>query len=77
MTLKEAKKVFIIGDKIKCRLPFFDGGIGLVHIVAIIPSKCYHNKTFIHYKVYGKHRQWWHEFFEVAEDLQSKIDRKI
>lgn|GEM_PF-7133970 len=56
-----------------------------IHICHVLPSH-YTDVTLIIYKVYGKHKQWWHEFMctendmdwyiELGEIMKSKIPKK-
>lgn len=44
-----------------------------VHIEHVIPS--YYARWNIIYRVYGKHKQWWHEFMCSDEDMDWYIER--
>lgn len=69
LTEKQTRELFKVGDKFYAFIPFADVDPMLIHVINIIPSACYRDRTFIHYKVFGKHKQWWHEFFENSNSL--------
>ena len=60
------------GDKFKAKIPFSDKPIK-VHICYVLPSKSYCDRTLIVYKVYGKHKQWWHELMCTEKDMEHYI----
>lgn len=62
------------GQKFKAIVPFGAPKSFKVHIDHVIPSY-YSDVTLIIYRVYGKHKQWWHEFMCTAEDMQYYIDK--
>ena len=63
---------FKVGDKFKAKVPFSNKPMK-VHICYILPSTVYSDKTLIIYKVYGKHKQWWHELMCTKEDMEHYI----
>ncbi|RLI38911.1 hypothetical protein DRO66_00375 [Candidatus Bathyarchaeota archaeon] len=48
------------GESFRAIVPFGRESMK-VHICYVLPSKCYSDDTLLIYKVYGKHKQWWHE----------------
>lgn len=58
------------GDTIHAYEPFL-GTIGKLHIMYVLDSY-YSDRKLIVYRVFGKHKQWWHEF--MCDDLQLKIN---
>lgn len=61
------------GDTIYAYCDFL-GAIGKLHIMYILDSY-YLDKKLIVYRVYGKHKQWWHEFMCDDLDLKINIDK--
>jgi hypothetical protein len=62
-----------VGDTFKAKIPF--GGEPMkIHICYVLPSAVYRDRTLIVYKVYGKHRQWWHEFMCTEGMMEHYID---
>ena len=61
------------GNSFRARVPFGIDPIK-VHITHVIPSTCYRDRTLIIYKLYGKHKQWWHEFLCTEKDMKHYID---
>lgn len=49
------------GMKFRAKVPFSQPGTALVHVDHVLPSY-YEGRKLIIYRVYGKHKQWWHEF---------------
>lgn len=64
---------FKAGQKYKAKIPF---GIKpmKIHICYVLPSKVYKDETLIIYKVYGKHKQYWHEFMCTKDKMEHYID---
>ncbi len=69
------------GQTFKLKIPFGEKPMK-VHICYILPSKCYSDRTLIIYRVYGKHKQWWHEFmctlrdFEFYQEMTKKYNER-
>ena len=61
------------GQSFKAKVPFGREPMK-IHIVYVLPSKCYSNKTLVIYKVYGKHKQWWHEIMCTELDMDHYVD---
>lgn len=68
---------FTVGKKYIAAIPFWgyerkNGiyGCGPIRIVTIIQDGSY---RMIVYKVYGKHKQWWHYFIESHETLSFNV----
>lgn len=66
-------EAFREGDAFSALIPFSGGGPVApkpmkVHILQIIPSRTYKDHRHIMYKVFGKHKQYWHEF--ICEEMQ-------
>lgn len=61
------------GQKIKAKIPFGSNPMK-VHICYVLPSTAYRDITLIIYKVYGKHKQWWHEFMCTAQDMKHYVE---
>ena len=64
---------FEAGQKFKAKIPFGDEPMK-VHICYVLQSKAYRSRILIVYKVYGKHRQWWHELMCTAADMEYYIE---
>lgn len=45
-----------------------------VHIDYVLPSKCYSDVTLVVYRVFGKHKQWWHQFMCTMEEMEYYIE---
>jgi hypothetical protein len=72
---EEWKKTrFEAGQKFRANIPF--GEDYLVHINHVLPS-LYENRQLIIYSVYGRHKQWWHEFMCTNVDMCSYIYQTI
>lgn len=63
---------FKVGDKFKAKVPLGYKPMK-VHICHVLPSTAYSDRTLIVYKVYGKHKQWWHEFTCTETDMKHYI----
>jgi hypothetical protein len=63
---------FKVGDKFKAKVPFGDKPMK-VHICYVLPSTAYNDRTLIVYKVYGKHKQWWHELMCTETDMEHYV----
>ena len=61
------------GDSFKAMIPFGAPKPYKVHIDHILPS-VYDNRKLIIYRVYGKHKQWWHEFMCTEDDMNHYIN---
>jgi len=64
---------FKAGQKFKAQIPFGAKPMK-IHICYVLPSKAYKDETLIIYKVYGKHKQYWHEFMCTKELMKTYID---
>ena len=67
------KSVFKPGQSFRAKIPFGFQPMK-IHICYVLPSKAYSNRTLIVYKVYGKHRQWWHELICTETDMKHYIE---
>jgi hypothetical protein len=45
-----------------------------VHIDHVLPS-IYEDRQLIVYRVYGKHKQYWHEFMCTDQDMNYYIEK--
>lgn len=63
---------FKVGEKFRAKVPFGDKPIK-VHICYVLPSTAYRDRTLIVYKVYGKHKQWWHELMCTEKDMEHYV----
>lgn len=61
------------GDQFKALVPFSRKPIN-VHIVHMFPS--IYDDWLIVYKVFGKHKRWWHEFMCRQSDMEHFIKMK-
>ena len=62
------------GNSFRARVPFGGRESMKVHICYVLPSKAYSDETLVIYKVYGKHKQWWHEFMCDKEQMEFYIE---
>ena len=61
------------GQSFKVKIPFGREPMK-IHITYVLPSKCYRDRTLIIYKVYGKHRRYWHEFMCDIDDMNHYVE---
>lgn len=61
------------GNTFSACIPFSGYLPAKVHICYVLPSKAYSDVTLVIYKVYGKHKQWWHEFMCTQNQMESFI----
>lgn len=61
------------GNSFRACVPFASPSAYKVHICYVLPSKAYSDVTLVIYKVYGKHKQWWHEFMCTKKDMEFYI----
>lgn len=66
------KTYFEAGTSFKAIVPFSLDPMK-VHIDHVFPS-VYEGRQLIVYRVYGKHKQWWHEFMCTNVDMCYYID---
>ena len=52
---------FKAGQSFRAYIPFSAPNTSKVYIDHVLPS-IHKGKCLIVYRVYGKHKQWWHEF---------------
>jgi hypothetical protein len=45
----------------------------MTHIDYVLPSKVYADEVLIVYRVFGKHRQWWHHAMCSIEEMRFYI----
>ncbi len=62
------------GMSFRAVVPFSQPNTIKVHIDHILPS-IYEGRKLIVYRVFGKHKQWWHEFMCTNEDMQWYKER--
>lgn len=62
-----------VGDKVRAAIPFGREPM-LCHITYILPSPVYSDVTLIIYKVFGKHKRWWHEFMCTEEQMLFNME---
>jgi hypothetical protein len=55
-------------------VPFSQPNSIKVHIDYVLPSKVYSDEIFIVYRVFGKHKRWWHTFLYTTEDMKHYIE---
>lgn len=61
------------GQSFRAKIPF--GILPMkIHICYVLPSKTYRDRVLIIYKVYGKHRQGWHEIMCTETDMDYYIE---
>lgn len=60
------------GQIVHATVPFMEES-AKIHIVHILPSVYAH--WLIIYKVYGQHKQWWHEFMCSDNDMDWYIKK--
>ena len=58
-----------VGMSFRAVIPFSQPNTIKVHIDHILPS-IYEGRKLIVYRVFGKHKQWWHEFMCTHEDMK-------
>lgn len=69
---KEQNAMFKVGGTHHIRIPSLKGlELYKIHILAIV------DESYVVYKWYGRHKQWWHYQVEHQEWLQAKIDRAL
>lgn len=61
-----------VGDRFHASIPFASNEPMKIHIRHIMPS-IYQDRKLIIYMVYGKHKQWWHEFMCSDWDMMLYI----
>ena len=61
------------GQSFKALVPFSIKSIK-VHIDHVLPS-IYEDRQLIVYRVFGKHKQWWHELMCTAQDMEWYIEK--
>jgi hypothetical protein len=64
---------FKAGMSLRAIVPF-SSEIMKVHIEYVLPS-IYIDRKLIVYRVFGKHKRWWHEFLCTEEEMQWYIDK--
>jgi len=57
------------GETFRAVVPFSQPKSIKVHVTHVIPSSCYSDRTLVIYKLYGNHKQWWHEFMCTERDM--------
>ena len=64
------------GQKIKARVPFMNSS-ALIHIEHVLDVDKNENKLIV-YRIYGKHKQWWHYFscFDYEMDMYVKFAKQ-
>jgi len=60
-----------VGCTARMYVPFL-GSVGKVHIMYILDSY-YKRENLIVYRVYGKSKQWWHEFMMKGYDFNYNV----
>lgn len=65
---------FEANQEFRASIPF--GHDYKVHVIHVIPS-IHKNRKLIIYAVYGKHKQWWHEFMCSEFDMLMAIHQNI
>ena len=55
-------------------LPFSAPNKSKVHIMYVLPS-IYKDQKLIIYRVFGKHKRWWHEF--MCTDVQMQFYKEL
>lgn len=60
------------GQVIKACIPFSEPETSVVHIDHVLPSY-YEGKSLIVYSVYGKHKQYWHEFMCYDHQMDAYV----
>lgn len=56
------------GMSFKAKVPFSQPNTTKVHIVYILPS-IYEGERLIVYRVFGKHKRWWHELMCTEREM--------
>lgn len=69
----EKSNKFKAGMSFSARVPFSQPNTAKVHIDHVLPSY-YSDVTLIIYRVFGKHKQWWHEFMCTKEEMELYIE---
>jgi len=62
------------GQSFRACVPFSQPETAKVHIDYILPSKAYSDETFIVYRVFGKHKRWWHTFLCTPKQMKLYIE---
>jgi hypothetical protein len=65
---------FKAGMSFRAVVPFSQPNTIKVHIDHILPS-IYEGRQLIVYRVFGKHKQWWHEMMCTDEDMKWYKER--
>ena len=75
-TLLATEKIteFKAGMSFRAKVPFSQPNTIKVHIDHVLPS-IYEDRKLIIYRVFGKHKQWWHEFMCTDEYMQWYKER--
>jgi hypothetical protein len=61
------------GQTYRAHIPFSNLPMK-IHIMYVLPS-FYKDSKLIVYRVFGKHKQWWHEFMEIDDMLEFYINK--
>ena len=67
------KKIYSVGETFRATIPFSRPKSRKVYIMHVLPS-CYEDQKLIVYKVYGKHKQRWHEFMCYDWQMDGYIE---
>ncbi len=62
------------GQTFRAIVPFSQPRDIKVHIDHVIQS-VYEDQKLIIYRVFGKHKQWWHEFMCTEEEMKWYIEK--
>ena len=62
------------GQTFRAVVPFSDPYIYRIHIDHVLPS-VYKDRKLIIYRVWGKHKQWWHELICTDKKMEWYIEK--
>lgn len=68
------KSTFKAGQSFIASTPFMSHEPRRIHIDHVLPS-IYEGRRLIIYRIYGKTKQWWHEFMCTNNDMWWYIDK--
>ena len=66
--------IFKPGQTLKAVIPFAAPKKYKVHIMYVLDS-VYADQKLIIYKVWGRHKQWWHEFMCSDSDMKYYVNK--
>ena len=61
------------GQAFKAKIPFGAGRLYKIHILYVLKS-IYDKEQLIIYKVFGKHKRYWHEFMCTNLQMETYIN---